>query len=230
MSHTEQQIESITGHRFNDASLLNLALTHSSCDLPRGNNQRLEFLGDAVLDLAIADRLYADSPSSDEGALDRGRASLVNGKSLAAIAKQIGLAQHLEVGKAHRKHHPEPSKAMLEDALEALIGAIYLDAGFEAAGKTVNLLFDQRLKELKLSKSSKNPKGRLQEWSQKKYHGEVPLYKELDAEGPDHDRRYGAAVYLAKTELGRGIGSSKKAAETAAAEAALENFENESYK
>lgn len=224
MSHIEQEIESILGHRFNDPALLKLALTHSSCDRSEGNNQRLEFLGDAVLDLAIADRLYADFPDADEGALDHGRASLVNGKSLAAIARKVNLGQHLEVGDAHRKHHPDPSKAMLEDALEALIGAVFLDAGYEAARKAIYQLLEQPLKELELSEGTKNPKGRLQEWSQEAHDGLVPRYQELEAEGPDHARRYGATVHLGDEELGRGYGSSKKAAEAAAAQAALKNI------
>lgn len=224
MSQIEQEIESILGHRFNDPSLLKLALTHSSCDRAEGNNQRLEFLGDAVLDLAIADKLYANYPDADEGDLDRGRASLVNGKSLAAIAGRIGLARFLEVGDAHRKHHPDPSKAMLEDALEALIGAIFLDGGFEAARDSVHHLFEDSLKQIELSESNKNPKGRLQEWSQHAHDGLVPRYGELDAEGPDHDRRYGTVVYLGEKELGRGYGSSKKAAEAAAAQAALKKI------
>lgn len=224
MSHIEQEIESILGHPFNDPSLLKLALTHSSCGQPEGNNQRLEFLGDAVLDLVIANRLYADFPNADEGELDRGRASLVNGKSLASIATKINLARFLQVGDAHRKHHPEPSKAMLEDALEALIGAVFLDAGFEAARKTIYKLLEQPLEALKTSEGSKNPKGRLQEWSQQARNGQVPRYQELEAEGPDHDRRYGTVVYLADKELGRGYGSSKKAAEAAAAHAALKKI------
>ncbi len=224
MSQNEQEIESIIGHRFKDPTLLKLALTHSSCDHCEGNNQRLEFLGDAVLDLAIADRLYADFPDADEGDLDRGRASLVNGKSLASIAAKINLARFLQVGEAHRKHHPNPSRAMLEDALEALIGAVFLDDGFNTARNVVYQLLEERLNELELSESTKNPKGRLQEWSQKAHDGEVPRYQELDAEGPDHDRRYGAVVYLGKKELGRGFGSSKKTAEAAAAQAALEKI------
>lgn len=224
MTHNEQEIESILGHRFKDPALLQLALTHSSCDRPEGNNQRLEFLGDAVLDLAIADRLYADFPDADEGPLDRGRASLVNGRSLAAIATKIDLARFLDVGEAHRKHHPDPSSAMLEDALEALIGAVFLDGGFESARKAVYQLIEDRLKELELSEGTKNPKGRLQEWSQQAHDGLVPSYRELDAEGPDHDRRYGASVYLGEKELGRGFGSSKKAAEAAAARSALKKI------
>lgn len=224
MSHKNREIEALLGHSFKEPKLLELALTHASCEGAGGNNQRLEFLGDAVLDLAIAERLYADFPTADEGDLDRGRASMVNGRSLSAIANQIGLARFLKVGDAHRKHHPEPSKAMLEDALEAVIGAIFLDGGFDAARSAIHQLFQEPLKQMELNEDAKNPKGRLQEWSQSAHKGLVPRYEELEAEGPDHNRRYGAIVYLGDQELGRGYGSSKKAAEAAAAQAALKKI------
>jgi ribonuclease-3 len=216
--------EPITQHDFQDESLLKLALTHSSCERLGGDNQRLEFLGDAVLDLIIAETLYAKFPEADEGALDRCRASIVNGKSLARAATAKGLSKYLEVGDAHRKHQPEPSKAMLEDGLEALIGAVYLDGGIEAARETILQLFASQIEAIVLTTGSQNPKGTLQEWSQKHHKGEVPAYAELPAEGADHERSYTATVSLGGKELGRGKGSSKKAAEAKAAQAALENL------
>ena len=216
--------EPITQHNFQDESLLKLALTHSSCDRVGGDNQRLEFLGDAVLDLIVAESLYAKFPGADEGALDRCRASIVNGKSLARAATAKGLGKYLEVGEAQRQHHPEPSKAMLEDALEALIGAIYLDGGIKAARETIMHLFGKQIEAIVLTTGSQNPKGKLQEWSQKNRKGEVPSYAELPAEGADHERTYTAAVSLSGKELGRGTGSSKKAAEAKAAQDALDNL------
>jgi len=216
--------EPITQHNFQDESLLKLALTHSSCDRVGGDNQRLEFLGDAVLDLIVAESLYAKFPGADEGALDRCRASIVNGKSLARAATAKGLGKYLEVGEAQRQHHPEPSKAMLEDALEALIGAIYLDGGIKAARETIMHLFGKQIESIVLTAGSQNPKGKLQEWSQKNRKGEVPSYAELPAEGADHERTYTAAVSLSGKELGRGTGSSKKAAEAKAAQDALDNL------
>lgn len=221
MSPSQEDLEHTLGYRFNDQYLLERALTHSSCDSAGGNNQRLEFLGDAVLDLIIAAQLFARFPEADEGDLDRGRASLVNGSALATIAEQAGIKNHLIVGAAHLKHHPEPSRAMLEDALEALIGAVFLDGGFEAARKSVETLFCQSLEQIDLDAANKNPKGRLQEWSQKEHQGTIPLYEALDTEGPDHERHYTALVRLNGKELGRGSGRSKKSAEAAAAEAAL---------
>ena len=216
--------EPITQYNFQDESLLKQALTHSSCDRVGGDNQRLEFLGDAVLDLIIAESLYAKFPEADEGALDRCRASIVNGKSLACTATAKGLGEYLEVSEAQRQHHPEPSKAMLEDALEALIGAIYLDGGINAARETIMHLFGKQIEAIVLTTENQNPKGKLQEWSQKNRKGEVPSYAELSAEGADHERTYTAAVSLSGKELGRGTGSSKKAAEAKAAQAALNNL------
>lgn len=216
--------EPITQHDFQDESLLKLALTHSSCKRVDGDNQRLEFLGDAVLDLIIAEALYVKFPEADEGALDRCRASIVNGKSLARAATAKDLGKYLKVSAAHRQHHPKPSNAMLEDALEALIGAVYLDGGVKAARDTILHLFDSQIEALMLDAGSQNPKGKLQEWSQKHHKGEVPTYAELSAEGADHERSYTATVSLGGKELGRGIGSSKKTAEAKAAKAALENL------
>ena len=214
----------ITGHHFKNPTLLKQALTHSSCDRPEGDNQRLEFLGDAVLDLLIAETLYAKFPDADEGALDRARASIVNGRNIARAANHQQLGKYLEVSEAHRQHHPEPSRAMLEDALEALIGAVYLDGGLSAARQTIVHIFGDQINSLELSTDSQNPKGRLQEWSQKHHAGEVPIYQELPAEGPDHQRTYRAAVLLNGKELGRGTGPSKKSAEARAAEAALQSL------
>ena len=217
-------IESITQHTFQNKALLELALTHSSCERSTGDNQRLEFLGDAVLDLIIAEKLFQNFPQVDEGALDRFRASIVNGKSLARVASMHGLADHIQVSKAHKEHHPEPSYAMLEDALEALIGAVYLDGGINAAQQTIDHLFGEQINTITFNISEQNPKGSLQEWSHKYHNGEVPIYKELPPEGPNHARSYNAAVFLGDQEFGRGSGSSKKMAETEAAAAALKQL------
>jgi ribonuclease-3 len=113
---------------------------------------------------------------------------------------------------------------MLEDALEALIGAVYLDGGIKAARETILHLFENQTEASALTTDNQNPKGKLQEWSQKHHNGEVPFYAELSAEGADHERSYTATVSLSGKELGRGIGSSKKTAEAKAAKAALENL------
>ncbi|MGJ8640397.1 MAG: ribonuclease III [Opitutaceae bacterium] len=218
------RLEDRIGHQFNNSDQLLLALTHASCALERGDNQRLEFLGDAVLDLVIAEALYKTYPDIDEGSMDRVRASIVNGKSLAKKALELDLGKFLQVSDGHREHHPEPSHAMQEDALEAIFGAIFLDAGMDAARRSILKLFGERIETADVSGLSKNPKGRLQEWAQQKYKGATPEYQELEAEGPDHDRSYRASVSMNGTVLAEGSGSSKKSAESAAAEAALKSI------
>lgn len=214
------------GYSFSDPALEQLAFTHPSCDAAHGDNQRLEFLGDAALDLIIADALYQRLPGQDEGVMDRARASLVNGRSLAAKAKELDLGALIQVSESQRKHHPEPSKSMREDALEALIGAIYLDGGLEAAREFVLRIFEERLESIEADSGQRNPKSRLQEWAQKHLEGIVPDYNLLGAEGPDHKRRYTVSVSLEKKKIGQGEGSSIKSAEMAAAKNALEKLEN----
>lgn len=209
------------GYSFKDAELLFRALTHPSLSDPAGDNQRLEFLGDAVLNLLIATSLYEQFPDADEGALDRMRAGIVNGRALATIARAIKLETVLRVSAAQARHHADPSDAMLEDALEALIGAVYLDGGLSAAQTTVSTLFAHVL-ETAASLQTGNPKSRLQEWTQREYQGHTPDYRQLDPDGPDHDRHYTCSVHIQGTEIARGRGRSKKAAESAAAQAALE--------
>ena len=224
MTHPFKPLEKQIGYHFTDAHLLELALTHPSCDTEAGDNQRLEFLGDAVLDLVIAETLYRDNPELDEGALDHMRASLVNGKALTAHARTLGLDAALQVSDAQRQHHAEPSAAMLEDAFEALIGAIYLDGKIDATRSFILRIFDNALQAAPKNGGAGNPKGRLQEWTQRHYSGAVPDYIALADEGPDHARVYSAAVQIDGSELGRGQGSSKKAAETAAAAHALQQI------
>jgi ribonuclease-3 len=224
MPHPLNPFETKIGYRFTDINLLELALTHPSCDAEHGDNQRLEFLGDAVLDLVVAQALYENNPDFDEGALDHMRASLVNGKALAAHSRALGVGSILQVSEAQRQHHPEPSSGMLEDALEALIGAIHLDGGIEAARSFILQTLGDALRTAAESGSKGNPKGRLQEWTQQHHEGAVPDYVALPEEGPDHARIYSAAAQLDGKELGRGQGSSKKSAETAAAAHALEQL------
>ena len=210
-----------TSYAFTDKNLETLALTHPSCHLETGDNQRLEFLGDAVLDIVIAEILYKKFPEADEGGLDRTRASIVNGESLALIARSIGLDQRIRLGESQRQHNPKPTKAMLEDCLEALIGAIYLDGGLDAAKTFIQSAFAIRLTEAQVEADQRNPKSKLQEWTQAHHQGAVPEYALVEAEGPDHKRRYHVSVMLDGKDLGRGRGTSIKAAESAAAAAAL---------
>ena len=191
------------------------------CDSEDGDNQRLEFLGDAVLGLVIADALYQKLEGCNEGELDRARASIVNGSSISAMALELGIGPHIQVSESQRKHHPEPSASMLEDTLEALIGAIFLDGGMDAARDFILRIFKEQLAAIEPDSTQGNPKGLLQEWAQKEYSGLTPIYELVRAEGPDHQRRYIVSVQLNDKELGQGEGSSIKQAEMDAAEAAL---------
>jgi len=224
MNDSIKQFEATIHYTFSDIHLLHLALTHPSCEFNQGNNQRLEFLGDAVLDLVVAEILYQGNPTADEGVLDHIRANLVNGRALAAHARALGIGAVLQVSAAQRRHHVEPSAGMLEDALEALIGAIYLDGGIAPVRTFILQTFGESIQTASATNYAGNPKGRLQEWTQQQHSGRVPDYITLSAEGPDHARRYRVAVQLEGTELGRGDGSSKKSAESAAAAHALQQL------
>lgn len=220
------EMNSKIGYSFRDPALEQLAYTHPSCDAEYGNNQRLEFLGDAVLDLVVADTLYRHLSDQDEGALDRARASLVNGRSLAAKARELDIGDYILVSESQRNHHPEPSDSMLEDALEGLIGAIYLDGGLDAAREFILRIFGDELESCEAESGQRNPKSRLQEWTQKHRSGTTPEYTLVRSEGPDHKRRFTASVSLDGQIIGHGEGSSIKGAEMAAAKLALQQLEN----
>ncbi len=225
MKHSLNDFEKIIGYEFSDPQLLKRALTHSSCESTKKNNERLEFLGDAVIDLIVAEALYQNYSDQDEGELDRMRASLVNGKALAKRARELGIDNHLQVSYSQRQHHPSHTSAMLEDALEALAGATYLDGGIDAARSFILRVFDKLIHTAAENSDTMNSKGRLQEWLQKRHSGATPNYTILSASGPDHSRQYEATVNFDGKELGRGHGSSKKMAETEAARQALETLD-----
>ena len=218
--------EKKVGYSFSDSSLLVLALTHKSCESAEDDNERLEFLGDAVLDLVITEALYHQHPDRNEGTLNRMRADLVNGERLAKCAIALGIDTFLRVGKAQRKHHPQHSAAMLEDALEALVGAIYLDGGIEAARSFILEVFGEAIHYVSETFDSGNPKGRLQEWLQKQNAGATPEYFIVSEEGPGHALMFTAVVKFDGSELGCGQGSSKKTAEIAAAQQALARLDH----
>lgn len=224
MQNSFQILQNRLAYQFENLDLLQCALTHSSLSSEETDNQRLEFLGDAILDLLVAEKLYRDFPDDDEGALDHMRAGLVNGKSLALVATELNIGAALKVSEAHRQHRPDPSQAMLEDALEAIIGAIYLDGGLDAVRLVVTEIFAEGFAEAANFRAG-NPKSRLQEWSQKNHNGVTPIYLEIDSAGPMHAKRFQCSVILDGKELGIGFGSSKKAAESAAAEVALKSLQ-----
>ncbi len=214
------------GHTFQDVRLLERALTHPSIlqDSPGfdGNNQRLEFLGDAVLQLVLSHELFQLFPLEREGGLSRRRAVLANGTFLAVIAREAGIADCLRLGNSEETSGGRNRTSTLEDAFEAVIGAIYLDGGVPAAKSALLHLYGDLNARLQTGEPTDNPKGRLQEIVQPT-HGNLALrYDLVGTSGEDHARTYEIAVFLLDRLLGTGRGTSKKLAEEAAARAALE--------
>lgn len=213
------------GHAFHDRALLRLALTHPSVAHDQGvvgpNNQRLEFLGDAVIGLALTRELYEKFPGLDEGPLTKVRAQMVNRRSLAGLALLLGLGQHLILSRSEESNGGRDRPSILADAYEAVIGAVFIDAGYDTARDVVLRQFKDSWGALDVLPSIDNPKGELQEILQNDS-AESPQYRTESAEGPDHDRVFECSVWHGGVELGRGRGKSKKLAESQAALAALE--------
>jgi ribonuclease-3 len=205
-------------------SLLQLAITHPSASgnqsKPSDDNQRMEFLGDAILQSVISEALYRLHPEKDEGHLTKARAGLVNGASLAAKADTLGLGQHLVLGRGQQTDFDRGKDSALEDVFEALVAALYLDGGLDAASDFVRRVFEDELANPDSIAVIENPKGDLQEHFQG-ITGVSPTYELLSTSGPAHAREFEVAVLQAGKKLGRGTGGSKKEAESQAASAAL---------
>lgn len=222
-----EELEEIIGYRFKNRSLLKLGLTHSSMRYEQGytqDNQRLEFLGDAVVQLLISEILYRSMPTSDEGALTTSRASMVSSKSMADVAKSFNLGGFLKMARSEEHNGGRNREAALADVLESVVGAVYLDGGLEQARTVVELLFAAPLKKAKSPDvlTEFNPKGRLQEIIQD-HTNILPSYKITHEAGPDHNKHFLATVTWDGHLLGDGMGPSKKDAESAAASAAIQN-------
>jgi ribonuclease III len=212
------------GYAFRDSSLLELALTHPSVAHEQGapiqTNQRLEFLGDAVLQLVLTRELYDKFPAFGEGPLTKARAKLVNRRTLADHARHLGLGKHLIVSRGEEMHGGRERPSALADTFEALLGAIFLDSGFEIAREFILREFQTAFGGLTVIPILENPKGELQELLQSSSLA-APQYYVVSATGPDHDRIFECTVHHNGVELARGQGKSKKAAESEAALAAL---------
>lgn len=212
------------GYDFRNKELLRRALTHPSLATDLGSetqhNQRLEFLGDAVLQLVLTRELYDKFPTLGEGPLTKARAQMVNGKSLARIAHRLHLGPELLMSRGEVSSGGREKASALSDALEALVGAVYLDGGLTAARACVLRIFNEEFGQLEVVPSLDNPKGELQELIQARHTG-PPVYELQSVRGPDHERIFEVAVFHDGVELGRGTGHNKKAAESQAAQAAL---------
>jgi ribonuclease-3 len=218
------QLQQRMGYTFRDPGLLRLALTHPSVaheqDLPLQTNQRLEFLGDAVLQLVLTRALYETFPDFSEGPLTKARAKLVNRRSLAEHARDLGLGNHLILSRGEETHGGRERPSALADTYESLLGAIFLDGDFQAAREFVLCQFEGAIGSLSVIPLLDNPKGELQELLQASS-PEAPHYHVASTTGPDHDRLFECTVHHAGVELARGSGKSKKTAESQAALAAL---------
>ena len=211
-------------HSFQKSELLRRALTHPSARTaagPEGDNQQLEFLGDAVLQAALSDLLIEHFPQSPEGDLTAMRASLANRHTLAQLGRELGLATQLKVGTDATRDKIHESPGALADAWEAVLGAIFLDAGYAPARAWVKKAYGPRLPEAEKLADQSNPKGQLQERLQSR-NQPVPSYELVDSVGPDHEKTFTVRVLLSGEEIGRGTGRSRKAAESAAASDALQ--------
>lgn len=219
---TTQSIAKRLCHQFSDQSLLRTALTHRSFGTP--NNERLEFLGDGVLDFVIAAALFHRFAELPEGDLSRLRANLVRQETLHRLALDLDIGAHLRLGEGELKSGGAQRPSILADALEALLGAIYLDAGFEAVQTVIEKLFAPLLDELKPGQFQKDAKTRLQEWLQGRKKA-LPKYQLLEATGAAHEQRFEVACEIENPTLRTvGHGSSRRIAEQIAAEKALKEL------
>jgi ribonuclease-3 len=212
------------GHAFSEPGLLRQALRHRSAGAP--HNERMEFLGDALVNLIIAEALHARWPRADEGALTRARAALVRESALAEVARSLGLGEALELGPGELKTGGHRRDSILADALEALVAAVHLDAGFDACRALVLSWFEPALAALVVGKVEKDPKTRLQEWLQGRQLGR-PEYELVETRGDEHERCFVVRCRIAQPAAEeQGEGASIRAAEQAAAAAVLERLES----
>lgn len=218
------------GHRFANERLLQEALTHSSWAHEHGgsHNERLEFLGDSMLNASTTDLIVARYPEAPEGALSRLRALLVDEATLAGVARDRGLGALLRLGRGEESSGGRGKPRVLADVVEALVGAAYLDAGFDTVRELVASILADRLAELDESGDPserwKHPRSRLQELTQASWR-EVPTYTVVDISGPSHKPRFTVAVSIHGRELGRATAPSKQIANRIAAEAALRTLD-----
>ena len=221
-------LQQALGHRFRDPNLLLRALTHSSYvnehpEDATGDNQRLEFLGDAVLDFVAGAWVYRHYPDFDEGRMTRLRAALVRTEMLARLARQVGIGQALRLGHGEEEAGGRERDANLCDTFEAVVGALYLDGGLAAAVTFVEPLIELVAEATLAAEADWDAKSRLQEWSQAE-RGVTPRYRIVAEKGPDHAKTFVAEVLLGKEVAGQGMGRSKQSAEQAAAQAAWESL------
>ncbi len=217
-SEGPRALDRILGVRFRDASLRELALTHRSFAFENGlpgNNERLEFLGDAVLGIVVTDLAFREFPDMPEGELAKLRAAMVNMGALADVARDLGIGRLVLLGKGEEMSGGRDKSSILADALEAVLGAIYLDRGMPVARKLIERVFRPRMVAYVRGEGERDYKTILQELASAEVHA-VPEYR-IRERGPDHEKEFTATVFLGGKPWGSGIGRSKKEAEQQAA-------------
>ncbi len=226
-------IEERIGYVFQKKDLLVLAFVHRSFynenrEKVLEHNERLEFLGDSVLNILISEYLYKTFPELSEGQLSHIRAYLIEAAMCAKLLQKLSLIEFILLGKGEKMNEGKNKESIQADLFEALLASIFLDGGLEAARKFFWSHFTEDVA-LRLKEPVRNWKAELQDYSQKK-HQKTPVYQVLNAHGPDHDKQFEIAVYLEDLELGKGLGSSKKEAEQEAAKKALSFLEESNKK
>jgi ribonuclease-3 len=219
VSKADSWLKNTLDYRFADPGLLRQALTHRSST--GESNERLEFLGDAVLDVVVSDVVFRSCAGAAEGDLSRLRASLVRDETLAELAAGLGLGEYLVLGGGERKSGGHRRESILADALEAIFGAVYLDAGFDAARTVIERVYGSRLYELPPVEELRDPKTRLQEWLQGRGRG-LPVYELVEVSGKAHSRRFEVSCSIEDgAQASIGSGTTRRKAEQQAAEKML---------
>jgi len=222
------KLEELIGLKFKDANLLKQAVVHRSYlnehpDFELHHNERLEFLGDAVLEIIVTETLFHDHKTTPEGDLTNWRASLVNYKMLAEVANELGLEKYLYLSKGESKDKNSKARQyILANAMEALIGAVYLDQGIRPTKKFVKTFILSKLDNILKNQLYLDPKSKFQERAQELY-GITPHYKVLSEAGPDHAKEFVVGLYLGEEKISQGQGTSKQEAQVAAAAVGLKN-------
>ncbi len=219
------KFEDIIGIKFKNKSLLEQAFTHRSYlnehrDLKTGHNERLEFLGDAVLELIVTEYLFNKYTESTEGELTSYRSALVNAITLSDAAAKLGMNEYLLLSKGEAKDLGRARQIILANTMEAFIGALYMDAGYESAKYFISENIFNLIEKIIEEKTWLDAKSKFQEQAQEN-EGITPLYKTMKEEGPDHDKKFTVGVFLGKEKIAEGDGKSKQEAEQKAAEEAL---------
>jgi len=220
------ELESMLGYVFKDKKLLVEALTHKSCKT-NYNNERLEFLGDAVLDLIVGEFLYKKFTNIPEGDLSKLRASLVNEEGFEKLAKLLKLGDYIQVSQAEENNNGREKASILANAFEAIIGAIYLESGLEEPRKIAINLIEKAYPKIDLNSIFKDYKTILQEITQAKF-GKIPEYRVVKSTGPDHNKEFTVEVKVDDKTLGIAVGKSKKQAEKKVAQIAIETLKDNS--